>query len=153
MEDFDIIGPNDEPALLAVSTPEVIAIVKPALTEIGYKVHMAENFEQFETRYSQINYRLVVIEEFFAGSDSLVNPTLQLIQDLPMALRRHAVFILIGQTMETLNALQAFAASVHCMINYAELQMFPDLARKTVTENDMFLTTFRDTQRRVYQKS
>ncbi len=153
MEDFDIIGPNDEPALVAVSTPEVIAIVKPALAEIGYKVHMAEHFEQFETRYSQINYRVVVIEEFFAGSDSLVNPTLQMVQDLPMPLRRHAVFFLIGQTMETLNALQAFAASVHCMINYAELHMFPDLVRKTVTENDMFLTTYRDTQRRVYQKA
>lgn len=153
MDDLDIIGPNDEPALVAVTTPEVIAVVKPALQEIGYKVHMAENFDQFETRYSQINYHVVVIEEFFAGSDSLTNPSLQMVQELPMSLRRHAVFILIGQTMETLNALQAFSASVHCTINYAELSMFPDLVRKTVVENDLFLSTYRDTQRRVYQKA
>jgi hypothetical protein len=50
MEEFDIIGPSDRPALLAISTPEVLAMVKTSLTELGYKVHMVENFEQFDLR-------------------------------------------------------------------------------------------------------
>jgi hypothetical protein len=54
--------------------------------------------------------------------------------------------------METLNTMQAFSQSVHCVINYSELQILPELVQKTVAENEMFLNTYRDTQRRVYQK-
>ena len=68
MEEFDIISPGDQAALLAVSTPEFIGLAKTALVELGYKVHVVENFEQFELRYNQINYQIVVIEETFAGS-------------------------------------------------------------------------------------
>jgi hypothetical protein len=152
MEEFDIISPGDQAALLAVSTPEFIGLAKTALVELGYKVHVVENFEQFELRYNQINYQIVVIEETFAGSDSLENPALRMVQNLPMSLRRHAVIFLVGPGMETLNTMQAFAQSVHCVINYSELQIFPELVQKTVAENDMFLTTYREIQRRVYQK-
>jgi hypothetical protein len=153
MEEFDIIGPSDQPALLAISTPEVIGTVKMALTEMGYKVHVVENYEQFDLRYNQVNYQIVVIEETFAGSDSLENPTLRMVQNLPMMQRRHATFFLVGPSMETLNTMQAFAQSVHCVINYSELPMFAELVQKCVAENDMFLTAYRDIQRRVYQKA
>jgi hypothetical protein len=48
--------------------------------------------------------------------------------------------------------LQAFSYSVHCVINYSELPMLSELAQKAVGENDMFLTTYREVQRRVYLK-
>jgi hypothetical protein len=153
MEEFEIIGPSDQPALLAISTPEVAATVKAALTELGYKVHAVENYEQFDFRYNQTSYQIVVIEETFAGSDSMENPTLRMMQNLPMGQRRHAVVFLLGQSMETLNTMQAFAYSVHCAINYSELPMFAELVQKTVAENEMFLASYRDIQRRVYQKS
>jgi CheY-like chemotaxis protein len=152
MEEFDIIGPGDQPALLAISTPEVIDLVKTALTELGYKVHVVESFDQFDLRYNQVNYQVVVLEETFAGADSLDNPALRMVQNLPMSLRRHAVIFLVGPSMETLNTMQAFSQSVHCVINYSELQILPELVQKTVAENEMFLNTYRDTQRRVYQK-
>ncbi|HEY3861122.1 MAG TPA: hypothetical protein VGO59_04475 [Verrucomicrobiae bacterium] len=148
MEDFDIIGPGDQPALLAISTPEVTAIFKSALTELGYKVHCVDGVEQFDTRYNQTNYLVVVLEENFAGSDA----TLRAIQGLSMSLRRHAVFFLVGPGVETLNTMQAFTQSVHCVINYSELQILSELIQKTLAENEMFLNTFRDIQRRIYQK-
>jgi hypothetical protein len=151
MEEFEIIGPSDRPALLAISTPEVAAMVKTSLAALGYKVHVVENHEQFELRFHQVGYHIVIIEETFAGSDMLANPTLRLIQNLPMSQRRHATFFLVGPSMETLNTMQAFTHSVHCVINYSELPMLAELAQKVVSENDMFLTTFRETQRHAYQ--
>jgi hypothetical protein len=153
MEEFEIIGPNDQAAILAISTPEVAATVRTALTELGYKVHVVENYEQFDFRYNQTNYQIVVIEESFAGSDSMENPTLRMVQNLPMSQRRHSVIFLVGASMETLNTMQAFAQSVHCVINYSEMPMFSELVQKTLAENEMFLAAFRDIQRRVYQKS
>ena len=66
-EEFDFIGPNDLPALVAVTNPEALAAVKATLVEMGYKVHVVETHIQFETRYNQINYQVVVIEDTFAG--------------------------------------------------------------------------------------
>jgi len=152
MEEFDIIGPNDRPALLAISTPEVVGMVKTALTALGYKVHLVENHEQFDLRFRQISYHIAVIEETFAGADLLENPTLRMIQNLSMSQRRHATIFLVGPSMETLNTMQAFSHSVHCVINYSELPMLSELAQKVMAENEMFLTAFRDAQRHVYQK-
>ncbi|HUD48368.1 MAG TPA: hypothetical protein VMR33_16160 [Candidatus Baltobacteraceae bacterium] len=152
MEDFDIIGPTDHPALLAITTPEVAAHVRSTLTDMGYKVHLVDRPLLFETRYNQINYQIVFIEETFAGSDPLQNAALTFIQNLPMSQRRHATIFLIGAGYETLNTMQAFALSVHCVINVTELPMLTELVQKTVSENDLFLGAFREAQRRVYQK-
>ena len=152
-EEFDFIGPNDLPALVAVSTPEAQATVKAVLVEMGYKVHVVETHIQFETRYNQINYQVVVIEDIFAGNPLEENPSLQFLQSLPMAQRRYANIFLIGGAFETLNTLQAFAQSVHCVINYTELPMLGQLMQKTIAENNLFLNTFRDVERRVHQKA
>jgi hypothetical protein len=151
-EEFDFIGPNDMPALVAVSSPEGQAAVKAALIDLGYKVHTVDSHIQFETRYNQINYQVVVMEDIFAGQPLEDNPSLQLLQNMPMAQRRYATVFVVGGAFETLNTLQAFAQSVHCVINYSELPMLGQLIQKTVVENNLFLNTFREVQHRVYQK-
>jgi hypothetical protein len=152
MDEFDFIGPNDQPALLAITTPEALNAAKTALVEMGYKVHVVDTHPQFETRYNQVNYQVVILEENFAGGNLLENPSLQMVQALPMNQRRYATIFLIGQTFESLNTLQAFAQSVHCVLNFAELPMLTEVVQKTIAENDLFLSTFREVQRRVYQK-
>jgi hypothetical protein len=152
MEEFDFIGPNDQPALLAITSPEALNVVKTAMVELGYKVHVVETHPQFETRYHQVNYQVVIIEENFAGGNLPDNPSLQTLQALPMSQRRYATFLLIGPTFESLNTLQAFAQSVHCVLNFSELPMLPEVLQKTIAENDLFLSTFREMQRRIYQK-
>jgi len=151
-EEFDFIGPNDLPALLAVSTHDAQAAVKTILLEMGYKVHILETHLQFETRYNQINYQVVVIEDIFAGSPQEDNPSLQFLQQLPMAQRRYANLFLLGGAFETLNTLQAFSQSVHCVVNYTETLMIGQLIQKTIAENNLFLNTFREIQHRVFQK-
>jgi hypothetical protein len=152
MEEFDFIGPNDHPALLGVTTPDALEIIKPILTELAYKIHVVDNHPAFETRYNQVNYEVVILEENFAGGNLLENPSLQMLQALPMSQRRHATTFLIGETFESLNTMHAFTQSVHCVLNFAELPMLMEVMQKTIAENDVFLSTFREVQRRVYQK-
>jgi hypothetical protein len=152
MLELEIIGPQDQPALLAISNPEALEGSRLTLAEMGYKVHAAENPEEFETRYNRVTYQIVIIEETFAGGNLLENPTLQCVQNLLMNRRRDATIFLLGESLETLNALQAFSLSVHCVINYNEFHMLAELLHKTVAENDLFLTTYREAQRRSAQK-
>jgi len=152
-EEFDFIGPNDLPALLAITTPEAQAAVKTILQEMGYKVHVVETHLQFETRYNQISYQVVVIEDTFAGNPPEENPSVRFLQQLPMAQRRQASIFLLGGGFETLNTLQAFSQSVHCVVNYTEILMIGQLIQKTIAENNLFLNTFREIQHRVFQNS
>ncbi len=152
-EEFDFVGPNDLPALLAISNPPALAAVKNTLAGMGYKVHVVETHLQFETRYNQINYQVVVVEDTFAGNPTEENPSLQFLQNLPMAQRRYANLFLLGGAFETLNTLQAFSQSVHCVVNYTEIPMIGQLIQKTIAENNLFLNTFREVQHRVSQKA
>ena len=41
--EFDFLTPDDKPALLGLSTPELQDTAKTALDQLGYKVHIAAN--------------------------------------------------------------------------------------------------------------
>ena len=144
---FDFISATDKPALLAFSTPEWLDAAKSALTELGYKVHTAATHSDFLIRFSQIRYQVVVIEELFAANSITENLTLRAIQSMPMAQRRHATFILFGDSFQTFTPMQAFQQSVHAVINSSELFLFKQLIEKAVADNTLFLTSFREAQR------
>jgi hypothetical protein len=149
--EFDFIGPNDQPALLALSSPELLSETQTVLRELAYKVHAVPTPEDFTHRFSQAQYHIVFIEEGFAGSSLAENPVLQEVQRLPMNQRRHAVFILIGPSFESLNAMQAFQQSVHAVLNPAELASLKQVIQKFVSDNNLFLHLYRDTALRIAQ--
>jgi hypothetical protein len=152
MEEFEFIGPNDKPALLAITSPEALEAAKAPLIAMGYKCHVVDSHPMFETRFNQVAYQIVVIDENFAGGNIMENASLRYVQELPMAQRRNVVFFLIGPSFESLNTMQAFCQSVHCVLNFAELPMLTEVVQKTIAENDMFLRTYRDVQKRIYEK-
>ncbi len=149
-EQFDFITATDKPALLAISTPEWQSTAEMALLELGYKVHKIGGHLEFPSRFSQVPYQVVIIEEKFGGEPS-DNTTLQLLQDMPMNQRRHSAIILLGESFETLNSLQAFQHSVHAVISYSEIPLIGQLVQKVVGDNDLFLNNFREIQLRVAQ--
>ena len=56
MHELEFIGPNDKPALLALSTPEWLDAAKNVLTEIGYKVHAASNHNDWNAAYDAVAF-------------------------------------------------------------------------------------------------
>jgi hypothetical protein len=151
IHELEFIGLNDKPALLALSTPEWLDGAKNVLTEIGYKVHAASNHDDFVVRFGRIQYQVVLIEELFAATTPEENITLGYIQQMPMAQRRHSVFILLGSSFHTLNSLQAFQQSVHAVVNREEiaslgLNVLGPIVQRVVADNDLFLHVYRETQ-------
>ena len=154
--DLEFIGPNDKPALFAISTPEWLDAAKTVLSDIGYKVHAASNHDDFRDRFGRIQYQVVILEELFACNAPEDNLTLQHIQNMPASQRRHSVFLLFGSSFTTLNALQAFQQSVHAVINRDELSLLGPavlgpIVQRVVADNDLFLNVYRDTQLRLVQ--
>jgi len=147
---FDFVSATDKPALLAFSSPEWLEAAKTALTELGYKVHTAATHGDFLIRFSQIRYQVVILEELFAATTPGENLTLQALQKMAMAQRRHATVILFGDSFQTFTPMQAFQQSVHAVINSSELFLLKQLIEKAVADNTLFLQSFRDAQAKAY---
>ena len=148
-DEFDFISASDKPALLAISTPDWLEASKTGLNELGYKVHTAATHSDFLTRFDQIQYEVVIVEELFAASSLEENLTLKSLQIMPMSRRRHATVILLTNTFQTFNPLQAFQQSLHAIVNSSELLLLGQLIEKAVSDNTRFLQGFRETQSRV----
>lgn len=150
-EDFEFLSPDDKPALLALSTPELVATAKAALTGLGYKVHLAADHEDFSRRFGQVQYLVVVFEECFACALPDENIALKNFQTMQMALRRHTTAFLIGMAFQSVNAMQAYQQSVHAVVNPADLETLGQIIQKYVGDNDLFMHAYRDTQRIIAQ--
>src|SRR5436190_20075260 len=118
---FDFLTTTDKPALLALSTPEWQELARAALTELGYKVHVAATHGDFITNFGQVPYQVVVIEECFAADTAPENRSLEYLQISQMNIRRHATVILVGDSFTSFNPLQAFQYGVHLVVNRSEM--------------------------------
>jgi hypothetical protein len=99
-----------------------------------------------------VQYQVVILEQFFAPTSSEKNISLNTVQNMPMALRRHAVFILIGDRYQSLHPLQSYQQSVHCVLHPEELvALLAQVVQKYVADNNLFLNTYRETQTRIAQ--
>jgi hypothetical protein len=150
MEGFDFISTADKPALLAFSTPEWLDVAKTALLELGYKVHTAATHSDFLTRFTQVHYQVVVIEERFGALTIEENQALKALQTMPVNQRRHSTIILLGDTFQTFTPMEAFKHSVHAVINSSEMFLLKQLVEKAAADNELFLHSFREVQNRVY---
>jgi hypothetical protein len=146
---FDFISTTDKPALVACAAPAWLDAAKIVLPELGYKVHVAASHEDFLSRFSQVRYQVVILEDRFVGDSLNENRSLKSLQTMLMGQRRHAVIFLVGDAFRTLEPLQAFQHSVHAVINSAEMPMLKQLVEKIVAENTLFLYNFSGVQSRV----
>ncbi len=144
--EFELLNPTDKPALLAVTTPELLQACQTALAELSYKVHAASGSEDFFNRFAQVQYEIVIVEDLFQAATAAENVTLQRFQTMPMNLRRHATTLLVGNAFQTLHPMQAFQQSVHGVVNRADLSRLAQILQKVVADHRLFLNVYRDTQ-------
>jgi hypothetical protein len=149
--DFEFLSPTDKPALLALSNPELHALSREALLDLGYKVQSAATHDEFITRFTSVPYHLTMIEDTFASVSAAENASLKTIQTLPMAQRRHCTLILIGATFQTMNAMQAFQQSVHAVMQPGDASKIKLIVQQAMADNSIFMSVYRDIQNRIAQ--
>jgi hypothetical protein len=147
---LEFVTAGDRPALIAFSTPEWLEVARIALQELGYKVHTAATHGDFQLRFCQVHYQVVIVEELFAANNLEENLTLKYLQDIPVNQRRHATILLLGDSFQTFTPTEAFKHSVHAVISSSEMFLLKQLVEKAVADNTVFLQSFREVQNRVY---
>jgi hypothetical protein len=147
--DLDFLNPSYKPALLALSAEDTLAVCREFLRELSFKVLVAGNHDDFIARFNNIQFQLVVIDESFASRTPDENVSLHHIKNMPMNHRRHTTIVLLGHTFQTLHPMQAFAHSVHAVVNWADFGSISQVIQQVVADNNLFLGTFRESQARI----
>ena len=149
--EIDLLNATDRPVLLGLATPDWAAACKKTLEDLGYKVHCADSHSDFMSRFVQIQYPLLILEESFDAAPPQDNQTLKALQAMPMGQRRHVVSVLVGKSFQTLHPMQAFQQSVHAVVNAGDLGKLPQIIQKAVADHGLFYGVFRDSQLRLTQ--
>lgn len=141
---MDFFELGDKTSLICAD-PNTTAVVKATLREIGFKFHVAETPELAVERLRYTNYDCIVVQENFAGISLRSNAVLNYLGPLPMTQRRYSFACLIGPSFKTLDAMQAFAQSVHLTLNPVDLPNLGPILKKGLAEFEQLYRTYKDT--------
>ena len=141
MEFFEV---GDKTSLIC-GDPDTTEHAKKALREIGFKFHTAEAPELAIDRIRYTQYDVIIVHENFAGSSLRSNAVLNYLAPLPMALRRNSFICLVGPSFKTLDAMQAFAQSVHLVMNPADMPNLTAILKKGLAEFELLYRAYKDT--------
>jgi hypothetical protein len=143
-EKMDFFEVGDKTSLICAD-PNTTEVVKATLRELGFKYHVAETPELAVERMRYTNYDCIVVHENFAGSSLRSNAVLNYLSPLPMAQRRYSFICLIGPSVKTLDAMQAFALSVHLTLSPMDLPNLGAILKKGLAEFEALYRTYKDT--------
>lgn len=141
---MDFFELGDKTSLICAD-PNTTEVVKTTLRELGFKFHTGETPELAIERMRYTNYDCIVVHENFAGASLRSNAVLNYLSPLPMAHRRHSFVCLIGPSFKTLDAMQAFAQSVHLVLNPADLPNLGPILKKGLAEFELLYRAYKDT--------
>jgi hypothetical protein len=141
---MDFFELGDKTSLICAD-PTTTEMVKTTLRELGFKYHTAETPELAVERIRYTNYDCIVVHENFAGSSLRSNGVLNYLSPLPMALRRNTFVCLVGPSLKTLDAMQAFGQSVHLVLSPADLPNLGPILKKGLAEFELLYRAYKDT--------
>jgi hypothetical protein len=144
-EKMDFFELGDKTSLICTDT-QTSEIAKATLQELGFKFHTAETPEVAVERIRYTNYDCIILHENFAGTSLRTNMVLNYLAQLPMAQRRFSFVCLVGPSFTTFDAMQAFAQSVHLVLNPVDLPNFGPILKKGLAEFEQLYRTFKEVQ-------
>ena len=134
---------GDKTSLICADS-ETTQTVKETLRDLGFKFHIAETPETGIERIRYTGYDCIVIHENFGGCMLQSNTVLNYLRPLPMTQRRNWFVCLVGPSFKTLDAMQAFAQSVHLVVHPADLPNLPAILKKGLVEFEMLYRSYRE---------
>ena len=109
------------PALLALSSPEYVAVTNEVLKALGYKPVEDAHHDDFINHFSHVQYEVVIIEDKFCCDSVEQNRSLLALQQMPPSRPPHPVVILLSDTYPTLHTLYALQQSVNAVVHREDL--------------------------------
>ena len=130
--------------LVCETAPERQGVIKAALEQLGYTMLPATTAEEATERIRRQPFELVIVDEQFESSSVLDNAVLQMLNTMPIGVRRQIFVVLLGREFKTFDNMMAFTRSVNVVVNLNDLPHLPAILRKGFEDNNDFYRVFRD---------
>src|SRR5687767_1044057 len=111
---------EDKACLIVASSGGIPDVIRNSLQELNLSFAV-ENSERAIELIRSRRFDIIFIEENLGGGSLKANAVHDYVSRLSMAERRSSMIVLVGSSFQTLNAMQAFAHSVHLVIRDTEL--------------------------------
>jgi hypothetical protein len=144
LEKMDFFELGDKTSLICAD-PTTSEVVRTTLRELDFKYHIAETAEIAIERTRYTNYDCIIVQETFAGNSLRSNAVLNYLAQLPMAQRRYSFICVIGPSFKTLDAMQAFAQSVHLVLHPVDLPNLGPILKKGLAEFELLYRAYKET--------
>ena len=138
------LAENSQKLALICDDTETVEPVRKTLEGQGYKCYISESPERALERLGQASFDVLMIGERYGGEDLRSNPVHELVSNMQMDQRRHTFVFLVGDSLTTLNAMEAFAASVHLVVNPAQMGSLGPILRKSLSDFELFYRVYND---------
>ncbi len=132
----DMIEHGDLSALVCIDEPEMQAIVFEHLSPLGFGIHCGLYPEEASVKLRTRAYDIIVTAERFAGADAQTSPILSLIAELSLIQRRDIFVVLIGPSLTSRSAMQAFMYSVDLVVNEADAENLKSFVGRGITQRE-----------------
>jgi CheY-like chemotaxis protein len=130
--------------LVCENAPERQSIIRAALEQLGYTMLPAATAEEAGERLRRTAFEIVILDERFESSGVLDNAVLQMLNTMPIGLRRQIFVVLLGRDFKTFDNMMAFVRSVNVVVNLNDLPHLPAIIRKGLEDNNDFYHVFRE---------
>lgn len=137
--DFLEVG---EKGALICDDGENAGALQTTIEAMGFRCHRANTPEEALEKIAYTTYDLISVAEELGGETVETNPVLLHLSRLPMSQRRHSYSVLIGSSFRTLDAMQAFANSVHLVVSDSDVGNIGPILKRGLADYDRMYSTY-----------
>lgn len=135
-------------ALICDDQNDTRGIINSSLIDLGYYVDIAKGKDNLFEKIKFNQYDIIVLNENFGGSSIENNDILKYFQDMPMAIRRHILLVLVGKDLKTLDNMAAFCRSVNAVVNQQDIPNMPNILKRALDEHNRLYKVYKETLKR-----
>lgn len=118
--------------------------IREAVEELGYTFIESEGTRDAIGKMRFNQFHLIVLVEGFDDQPLEYSPIINSLNHTPMSYRRKTFLALIGDQLQTMDNMMAFAMSANLVINPDDMEKLSAILKKGIAENERFYKVFMD---------
>ncbi len=114
------------------------------LNEMGFKIQTATSEDHAIHKIKFTEFDLVILHENFQSTPFRDSSVYKYLTSIPMMIRRHIFFVLVGAEFKSMNNMEAFSLSANVLVNEKDFEKAKVILKKSMTDNEHFYKVFRE---------
>jgi len=141
---FDFIEEEGKTALVCEQHPLLKKPILESLQQMEYQITVADNAREALKRMRYHTYDVVVVDEGFDTDNPETNGVLLFMERMAMSSRRNMFVVLVSNRHRTMDNMTAFLKSVNLVVNTKNIEDFPKILNRGLTDHLAFYRIFRE---------